>query len=240
MIQHKKHYLPLILITLGALIILAILARMFLLPLIEKWGLTKYLETPTNLTIYEQNNHPEYPKTKISIPEHSGYLINIHKDEHKLYLYRDNEIIREYDVNIRRDEPDRQMWEDDQTPEGIFHIETMDPVSDPPWERWMRLDTTDHARNLYVTHHDDGQRRIDAFESQYGPIAGDREIRQFNQINADQKMLRGVGIHGGGFSLYHEWTVGCPAMADEDVIELFDLLKSGVNRGIGTPVVIQD
>ena len=218
-------------------LILAFIFFYFNFPVKLKKTATKtYLNYGTK-TIYEKNNN--YPKTVIAIPELKGYLIAVYKDAHKLKLYKDNEIIKEYDVNLRNEEEDRKIWEDSQTPEGIFKIETMDIVTNG-WERWMRLDTLDKARKIYKENYNDGERRINDFENQYGKINNDEDIRKFNNLNEDEKMLRGVGIHGGGFSLYHDWTDGCMGMASDDVIELFDLISESENKGIGTAVIIQD
>jgi hypothetical protein len=192
-----------------------------------------------NLTIYEQNNHLKYPKTIIEIPKHQGYLVAVYKDEHKLKLYQDNQIIKEYDVNIKRELPDRKIWEDNQTPEGIFKIETMDKVTNG-WSRWMRLNTLNTALPNYINNYSDGEERINNFEKEYNEIKTDADLRKFNSLNSDQKILRGIGIHGGGFSLYREWTWGCIAMSNKDVIELFDFLSKNENNGLNTLVIIQD
>lgn len=191
-------------------------------------------------TVYEQNSDNDFPKTKIDIPKHEGYLVAIYKDEHRLKLYNNNEIVKEYEINVKREREDREVWSDNQTPEGIFKIETMDEVTNG-WSRWMRLDTSEKAKQDYIDNHGDGGRgRIYIFENTHGEINSDEQIRKFNKLNIDRMMLRGIGIHGGGFLLYDEWTEGCMAMDDEDVIELFDILKQSENGGIDTPVIIQD
>ena len=53
-------------------------------------------------------------------------------------------------------------------------------------------------------------------------------------------MLRGFGIHGGGYYPNHDWTLGCSALDDKDVIELYELLLDNPNGGIGTLVYIAD
>ncbi|OJI06864.1 hypothetical protein BK004_01860 [bacterium CG10_46_32] len=218
----------------------AYVGKFHIVPAMKKAALTVWLNTPTELTIYEKNNHDDFSKTVIPLPQESGYLIAVYKDQHKLKLFRNNELVKEYDVNVRRELEDRKVWEDGQTPEGIFYIETMDKVSDPPWSRWIRLNTMEKARALYSDAYTDGIQLINSFEAHYGALDSDKKIRQFNQLHPSQNMLRGVGIHGGGFSLYHEWVEGCVALSDENVIELFDILKDSENGGIGIKVVIQD
>ena len=229
-----------LLLLLGAVLILLVPLFYFVVsPAMKGYALKMYLNTPTSKTIYERNNN-NFPKTKIDIPEHEGYLLAVYKDAHKLQIIKNNALKAEYDVNIKRENMDRKVWEDDQTPEGIFYIESMDKIFDPPWSRWMRLDTAEKAHEIYKEAYPDGETRIREFEEEYGPLDNDQALRQFNEINPDQKILRGIGIHGGGFSIYHEWTNGCIAMSDEDVIELFDILGNSQSGGIGTMVVIQD
>jgi len=214
--------------------------RYQVVPYFKKVSLTTWLNTPSNTTIYEQNSENAFPKTKITIPKEEGYLIAVYKDQHKLKLLKNNKIEKEYSVNIKREEMDRKIWEDDQTPEGIFYIETMNKVTDPPWSRWMRLNTVKKAHEIYKEAYNNGEELISEFEEEYGKLNTDKNLRKFNQINSKQKILRGIGIHGGGFSMYHEWTQGCIALADKDVIELFEILKQSKNKGIGTKVIIQD
>lgn len=215
--------------------IIAILLVIFLLLA----SLAFYFKIWSYGTIYWQNSNNNYPKTKIEIPEHSGYLIAVYKDAHKLKLYKDNKIVKDYDVNIKRGKEDRKVWEDSQTPEGIFKIESMDIISNG-WSRWMRLDTTKKAREIYIKNVNNGEKFINEFEEKFGQIKDYMDIREFNSIYPEHKMLSGVGIHGGGFYLFYEWTQGCVAMSNDNVDELFDLLKSGEKKGMGVPVIIQD
>jgi hypothetical protein len=191
-------------------------------------------------TVYEQNENHNFSKNKVEISsQQEGFLIAIYKDRHRLELFRDGESLKSYEVNVRREKEDRNIWEDDQTPEGEFQIDFMSQI-DNGWERWIRLDTRKKAKRIYEENHPDGKERIAQFESQWGRITSDQDLRNFNQINPDQKMLRGIGIHGGGFSVYQDWTNGCVAMENEDVIELFRLLQETPQGGIGIPVVIGD
>lgn len=41
----------------------------------KPYGIANLQDMEPEKTIYEKNNHPEYPKTIIEIPEHQGYLI---------------------------------------------------------------------------------------------------------------------------------------------------------------------
>ncbi len=235
----KKYISRLFFVIISIIVISLVVYKHKIIPHFKKVALTAWLNTPTLSTIYEKNNN-NFSKTKIDIPKEKDYLIAVFKDSHKLQLLKNNQIIKEYNVNIKREKENRKIWEDDQTPEGIFTIESMDKVTNPPWSRWMRLNTVKKSHELYKQAYTDGEVRINKFEEEHGKLNTDKALRQFNKINKDQKILRGIGIHGGGFSIYHDWTNGCVGMSDKDVIELFDILKKSLNKGIGTKVIIQD
>jgi hypothetical protein len=50
-------------------------------------------------------------------------------------------------------------------------------------------------------------------------------------------MWHDILIHGGGSA--PDWTWGCIALDDGDVIALFDHLQRSRRRGIGVPVTIR-
>lgn len=189
--------------------------------------------------IMQEQNKLHRPETKIEIPEHKGYLIAVYKESHILKLFKDNKVIKQYPVNLRNELADRRIWRDDQTPEGSFRIEDMNIVTNG-WSRWMRLNTLEKAKKIYIQSYPDGEKVIKTFEAKHGTIKTDGHIRNFNKANPRQKMLRGIGIHGGGYIPGNDWTVGCVALSDKNVIELYTILSSSKNGGIGTPVLIQD
>ncbi len=203
----------------------------------EIWRII-WLKIPTAQTIYEKNSNNIYPKTKIEIPKEKWYLIVVYKDNHKLELLKNNILIKQYDVNIKREKQDRSIWEDNQTPEWIFTIETMDVIQFPFWRRWMRLNTVEKAHKIYKENF--WETNIKDFEKEYWKLNSDASIRHFNKLNPGQKMLRWIGIHWGWFSIYHDWTQGCVAMSNKNIIELFDILKEWENWEAWVKVIIQD
>ncbi|MBN1411223.1 MAG: L,D-transpeptidase, partial [Spirochaetales bacterium] len=86
----------------------------------------------------------------------------------------------------------------------------------------------------------DGSAILDDYEKKYGIITCDADIRIFNERNPSTPLLRGFGIHGGGYIPGFDWTIGCPAMANDDVIDLYNLIRQNPDSGIGTEVIIQD
>lgn len=178
--------------------------------------------------------------TQIEVPYTEDYIVYVQKDAHILYLYKQGKKIKEYKVNLRNELPARRLLNDGQTPEGIFEVYQMAVVTNPAWCRWIAFNTVELAKEIYINENSQGTRLIEEFESKYGQIMTDKDIRKFNRKNPDIELLRGFGIHGGGYYPGNDWTLGCPALNDDDVTELYDLLLTNPNGGIGTKVIIVD
>jgi hypothetical protein len=168
-----------------------------------------------------------------------GVCLVVNKSKHQLLVINKTEVVYEYKVNVRAEKEDREVWEDDQTPEGHFFIETMERMEGHSWRRWMRLNTMEKAREIYVQAYPEGRAQIEEFERTVGKIDSDQRIRQFNLRYPRQKMLRGVGIHGG-YREGKDWTQGCVALNNHDIDQLFAYLLSQPNGGNGTEVFIKD
>jgi len=216
------------------------LASVFFFPNLRAVGLWMYTNIPDTESIYVESNNSSAHQVQIDISNRKDFLLFVDKSDRTLEVYDEGVVIKTYDANVRN-ELEKLFYEEDfQTPEGEFLIESMDVVTNPPWKRWMRLNTLDYARKVYIEAYIDGQERLDAYEVDFGEIVIDADIREFNSVNKNQILIRGIGIHGGGFSKWKDWTKGCVALANDDVIELFDLLKDRKGGGIGVPFIIQD
>lgn len=180
----------------------------------------------------------EAPRTVIPIPETEEYLIVVRKEAHTLELYRNGKQVRSWPCSVRNELPDRTRENDGQTPEGVFTIWQLAIVD--PWARWMALNTVDKARGIFIDEYPGGEEILRVHERKYGRITTDADIRRFNRKHPDTPYLRGFGIHGGGYSPGRDWTIGCPALNDADVIELYNLIKTNPRGGMGTTVIITD
>lgn len=133
-----------------------------------------------------------------------------------MYVYEDVTLIRTFDVLFGRDDlSDKRMQGDKQTPEGTFHI--IAKKYDGRWSRFLLLD-----------------------------YPNKESMERFNQLKADGDIPGsahigdGIGIHGVWpkiedyvFRYRMNWTDGCISLHNEDVNDLFDLVK------VGTPVIIR-
>ena len=189
---------------------------------------------------YWEKQDPARYNTKIEIPDSPFYIIAVYKSAHVLRLFKEKKTVREYKTNIRNELPDRLLEDDNQTPEGVFKIWQTAVITDPPWTRWLAFDTTKKAKEIFKNEYSAGRDILVQYETEYGEIQNDADIRVFNNHNPQTPMLRGFGIHGGGYYPGHDWTWGCPALSNRDVIELYEFILTNPDKGIGTLVIIQD
>jgi hypothetical protein len=195
---------------------------------------------PNRNVRYWENDDPADHLTTLEAPSSADYAVFIDKGDHTLSLWKDGAVIKSYRCNIRNELPDRLLEDDGQTPEGIFSVYQLAKVSRPDWKRWIAFDTLEKARSIFMRENANGREILAAYEKKHGPIEDDADIRKFNSRNKATPLLRGFGIHGGGYFPDNDWTIGCAALADEDAVELYDLLIRNPKGGIGTKVYIQD
>lgn len=137
------------------------------------------------------------------------------KSNYRLYLYEDTRLLKTYKVVFGNNNlGDKRMEGDRETPDGTFYI--VDKHYDSRWSRFMLLD-----------------------------YPNKESIERFNYLKAHRlipqnaKIGGNIGIHGCrpgvqlGIDLRVNWTDGCIGMKNEDVDELYNIVK------VGTPVVIK-
>jgi hypothetical protein len=186
------------------------------------------------------------PENTLADGEGPVHRIVVSKSRHTLWLLSDGTVVRLYMVNIGRSKHGDKSREGDRcTPEGRFRIADMQRVKYSPGvgSRWILLDTTATALADYIQHYGSrGVMWIDDFQRKFGPIVTDRDVIEYNRLHPRRKVWRGVGIHGGKYYKSNKGgndrTMGCVAMADEDITGLFDYLEKTQTGGIGTEVVI--
>jgi hypothetical protein len=131
----------------------------------------------------------------------------------------------------------RLIWADELTPEGSYLIASMQYRS-RFGPRQMLLDTTKQSLDdYYAQYGDEGRERIAAWEVQHGPLDTIWEVYDLNQANHEFPIWNDILIHGGGSD--RDWTWGCVALDDRDVVELFDILKQSTEGGLGVRVEIR-
>ena len=168
----------------------------------------------------------------------TDYRILISKSDHQLTVFHNNEIVKTFRIGIsRHGVGPRRIWVDELTPEGSYLIASMQYKS-RFGPRQMLLDTTKQSlEDYYVQYREAGRQRIAAWELQHGSLDTIWEVYDFNQGNPEFPIWNDILIHGGGSD--RDWTWGCVALDDQDVIELFDILKQSSEGGLGVRVEIQ-
>ena len=151
----------------------------------------------------------------------SNTWIKVWKRERKLFLMKGDGVERTFRVALGSQNPIGQKVKrgDGATPEGRFFIAEVDeaPESGRYGARSMRLSypSVDDARRGLHDH------LIDS--SAYLSIV--RAVRA-GEVPPQHTALGGsIRIHGGGSA--HDWTLGCIALDDEDVIALFAIAGKG-------------
>ncbi|NTV82847.1 MAG: L,D-transpeptidase [Bacteroidales bacterium] len=137
-----------------------------------------------------------------------AYAIVVDKFAHKLYLYKDGKVKKEFNAELG---PNwigtKQYMGDKATPEGKYHIT----------KKKSRPQTKYHKALLINYPNDDDKARYNA------------------NVKSGKIPKRGIGnlieIHGDG-GKGRNWTAGCVALTDNDIDKLYELV------GVGTPVTI--
>jgi len=174
---------------------------------------------------------------KLPVKPVDDYRIVVDKSEHQLTLYQGERAVRTWPVAISRyGTAPRHRYDDFLTPEGEFLIASMQYRSHFG-PRQMLLETTSQALADYRAHYgDEAAALLQEWEARHGPLDTIWEVYDYNAAHPGREIWHDILIHGGGSN--PDWTLGCIALNDEDILELFALLQRSRHRGIGVPVVI--
>ncbi len=148
--------------------------------------------------------------------------IMVSKTKRQLDLYADGRVVRTYNVALGTSPTDDKEREGDRrTPEGEFYVCRKNAHSQFTVSLGLSYPNAENAER--------GLRAGLITQAQH-----DRIVRaiQHKQTPPWNTPLGGeIFLHGGGTG--NDWTWGCVALADADIIELFNALP------LGTPVIIE-
>ncbi len=164
----------------------------------------------------------EAGKAKIPRGDFSkGKRIVIDKTKRKLFLYSGNRLLRSYPIVLGRDpSTDKERQGDGCTPEGRFYICTKNPKS----KFYLSL-------GISYPNKEDAVRGLkEGIISRHEYDAIVYAIDHKRQPPWNTRLGGAICIHGGGTGW--DWTLGCIALENKDVRDLFRLVP------LGTPVVI--
>jgi len=146
----------------------------------------------------------------------SGPAIIVAKSERTLYLYLDGVLAHRYRVVLGRQPEGPKRYEGDmRTPEGVYHI-----TGKYEHRRWSYFLALDYPNGDDLRRY---QRRLTA---RVVPVIEGTPVGVGNEI----------GIHGNDRPREQrdgiDWTMGCIAMENDDVRELYAIVTAG------TPVLL--
>jgi murein L,D-transpeptidase YafK len=182
-------------------------------------AVTKLAPAPAPLP---KNNNP-YTTVDFNVPlsQISNPTIYVLKAKRRVYLLQGKTLVREYPCALGpHPKGDKFFRGDGRTPEGKFEICYKNPCS--PYHKSMAISypTIQDAKNALA-------HRIISF-SQYCSI---KRADDAQRLPPSDTALGGqVFIHGGG--CHPDWTLGCVAIDNQDIDELFKVAR------VGTPVYI--
>jgi lipoprotein-anchoring transpeptidase ErfK/SrfK len=159
------------------------------------------------------------PTPDVALPDrldvHHPHIV-ILKSKRKLYLFDDQKLVRTYDVALgSHPTGQKRRQSDGRTPEGRFHIRTKNDGS--KYCRFLGIDYPDRPAALRGLHeglisHGEYEEILCAHVEGRCPIW-------------TTALGGGIGLHGHGIS--GDWTAGCVALSDADIIELYGVLRLG-------------
>ncbi|MDX2044480.1 MAG: L,D-transpeptidase family protein [Acidobacteriota bacterium] len=164
-------------------------------------------------------------------PPESSFRILVKKSERKLYLYETiggkERLRKTYQIALGNTPTGHKRKQGDgKTPEGEYYITHKNPKSNFYLSLGVSYPNISDA--------DEGLKAGLITKQQHEAIAA--AIRSKSKPPQNTKLGGDIFIHGGGagklMGLIRDWTLGCIALENEDIKELFDLLP------VKTPVKI--
>jgi murein L,D-transpeptidase YafK len=149
-----------------------------------------------------------YPENKL--PNHIQIdRIVVHKSKREMLVYSNGELQKTYKVSLGRQPVGHKKFEGDKkTPEGIYFINDKNPRSG-------------YHKNLGISYPD--KKDLENARRLGKPAGGDIKIHGIRN---------GLGFIGK-FHRRFDWTLGCIALTDKEIDEIYHAVK------IGTPIEIK-
>lgn len=166
-----------------------------------------FLQTYTTSAAADRWNR--WVRDTIALSRRTGdYVILVDKLKHKCHLYQSGRIVRTYTIDLGGPIGDKQRAGDRATPEGMYRVV----------QKRARGQTT-YYKALLINYPNDEDRADFALAKRNGWVSRRAAIGGL------------IEIHGEG-GRNEDWTLGCMALANRDMDELFRLVD------VGTPVTI--
>ena len=158
-----------------------------------------------------------FVSTPMAQQQLSNPRIVVHKSARKLKLYDGRKIVKTYNIVLGSSPVgDKQVEGDGRTPEGDFYVFVKNDKSSFTVSLGVSYPSTDDAKRGHKA------QLIKALEEQEIRTAIERKSMPLQKT----KLGGEIYIHGGGTE--RDWTDGCIALTDSDIVELFSLAKTGM------------
>lgn len=158
----------------------------------------------------------DFPLSQVDNPQ-----IYVNKGERRLWLIQDKMLVRDYHIALGPSpKGDKYFRGDGRTPEGEYFICEKKSSSQYYKSLGINYPSPRHAEN--------GLTAGMITENDYRQIVRANDAKKMPPSNTALGGL--IFIHGGG--CYPDWTLGCVALPNRAIDEIFDVVK------IGTPVFI--
>lgn len=149
-----------------------------------------------------------YPEPKLPAGISIDKLV-VYKSKRQLLAYSNGQLVKTYHVSLGgQPAGDKEFEGDEKTPEGIYFINDKNPNSG-------------YHKNLGISYPNDND--LEYSKNLNKPAGGDIKIHG----------LRNYTGFIGKFHRWSDWTLGCIAVTNDEIDELYDAVK------IGTPIDIR-
>jgi len=149
-----------------------------------------------------------YPENKLNPNAKIDKLVVL-KSKRQLLAYSKGELLKTYQVSLGAEPSgDKDFEGDNKTPEGIYYINDKNPNSD-------------YYKNLGIS---------------YPNKADQNKAKQLGKSAGGDIKIHGIKNNAEFVGKYHrwfDWTLGCIAVTNEEIDELYGAVK------IGTPIEIK-
>jgi murein L,D-transpeptidase YafK len=166
-----------------------------------------------------QGRRPQAPERNGEKRVVEQFSIVVKKSERKLYLYDGARLLKTYHIALGSNPKGHKLRQGDgATPEGDYYITHKNPRS----KFYLSLGLS----YPNIADADAGLKGGLITQAQHQAIA--RAIKAGSKPLQNTRLGGDIFIHGGGtgrlLGLYRDWTLGCVALENEDIKELFDKL----------------
>ncbi|MCL2326958.1 MAG: L,D-transpeptidase family protein [Bacteroidetes bacterium] len=143
-----------------------------------------------------------YPERKLSNDAQIDNIV-VHKSKRKMAVYANGELLKTYKISLGRKPIGHKEYEGDRkTPEGVYFINDKNPNSG-------------YHKNLGISYPNKNDLKHALRLGK--PAGGDIKIHG---------LRNGAGAIGK-FHRYFDWTLGCIAVTDSEIDELYNAVKIG-------------